>query len=234
MLVPSVNAVPHSLKLTTTYEVPFGRGRRSGANAGRWLEGLAGGWAVNLTGKVTSGRILSFGNVRLYGMTPEELQREIKYRIVPAGVNADGTKTPLRVYNLPQDIIDNTIKAFSVNVLGYTAGAPSGRYFAPANGPDCIQIIRGDCAPGDVQAVAPPYSRFDFGARKRIGLGGKMHFVVELDVLNLFNAINFNPVALPANPANRDGYQVTDSYQDVNNLADPGGRMGQLVLRFNW
>ena len=234
VLVPSVNAVPHSLKVTTTYEVPFGRDRRFGANASRWLESLAGGWAVNLTGKVTSGKILSFGNVRLYGMTPGELQHEIKYRIVPASVNADGTKTPLRVYNLPQDIIDNTVKAFSVNVLGYTAGAPSGRYFAPANGPDCIQVIRGDCAPADVQAVAPRYSRFDFGARKRIGLGEKMHFVVEFDVLNLFNAINFNAVALPGNPTNRDGYQVTDSYQDVNNLGDPGGRMGQLVLRFNW
>ena len=234
VLAPSVNAVPHSLKLTTTYQVPFGRDRRFGANASPWIDSLAGGWAVNLTSKVTSGRILSFGNVRLYGMMRDELQREIKYRIVPASVNADGTTTPQRVYNLPQDIIDNTVKAFSVNVLGYTAGAPSGRYFAPANGPDCVQVVRGDCAPADVQAVAPPYSRFDFGARKRIGLGGKTYFVMEFDVLNLFNAINFNPVALPANPTNRDAYQVTDSYQDVNNLGDPGGRMGQLVLRFSW
>ena len=84
-------------------------------------------------------------------MTLDELQRSIKYRIVPASVNADGSTTPVRVYNLPQDIIDNTVKAFSVNVLGYTAGAPTGRYFAPANGPDCIQVIRGDCAPTDVQ-----------------------------------------------------------------------------------
>jgi hypothetical protein len=198
------------------------------------MEGLAGGWSLNVTGKVTSGRILSFGNVRLYGMTVDELQREIKYRIVPASVNADGPTTPVRVYNLPEDIIDNTIKAFSVNALGYTAGAPTGRYFAPANGPDCIQVIRGDCAPADIQVVAPPFSRFDLGARKRIGLGGGRYFIFEVDVLNLFNAINFNPVALPANPTNRDGYRVTDSYQDVNNLADPGSRIGQLVVRFNW
>ena len=61
-----------------------------------------------------------------------------------------------------------------------------------------------------------------------------MNFILEVDVLNLFNAINFNPVALPGNPANRDGYQVTSSYEDVNNLADPGSRVGQIVLRFNW
>ncbi len=233
-LVPALGAVPHSLKLTASYDVPFGRGRRFGESASPWLEGLAGGWSVNVTGKVTSGRMLSFGNVRLYGMTLDELHRSIKYRIVPASVNADGTTTPVRVYNLPQDIIDNTIKAFSVNVLGYTAGVPTGRYLAPANGPDCIQVIPGDCAPRDVQVGAPPFSRFDFGARKRIGLGRRMNFILEVDVLNLFNAINFNPVALPGNPANRDGYQVTSSYEDVNNLADPGSRMGQLVLRFNW
>jgi hypothetical protein len=167
----------------------------------------------------------------MYGMTADELQRSIEYRIVPA--SADGT-TPLRVYNLPQDIIDNTIRAFSVNVSGYTAGAPTGRYFAPANGPDCIQLIRGDCAPADVQAVAPPYSRVDLGVRKQVGLGRTMRLHFEVDVLNLFNAINFNPVALPANPTNRDGYLVTESYQDVNNLADPGSRIGQLVVRFTW
>lgn len=228
-LVPAAGAVPHSLKLTASYDVPFGRGRRFGADAGSWLDGLAGGWSVNVTGKVTSGRLLNFGNVRLYGMTLDELQRSIEYRIVPASAT-----TPVRVYNLPQDIIDNTVKAFSVNVSGYTAGAPTGRYFAPANGPDCIQVIRGDCAPKDVVVVAPPFTRFDFGARKRIGVGRTMSFVVEVDVLNLFNAINFNPVVLPGNPANRDGYQVTSSYEDVNNLADPGSRIGQLVIRFNW
>jgi hypothetical protein len=189
---------------------------------------------VTATGKVTSGRILNFGNVRLQGMTLDELQRSIEYRIFRGTVHADGTITPTHVYNLPQDIIDNTIRAFSVNVLGYTAGAPTGRYLSPANGPDCIQVIRGDCAAADVLVTAPRFSRVDFGARKRIGLGGRRHVLVEVDVLNLFNAINFNPVALPQNPANRDGYRVIDSYQDVNNLGDPGGRMGQLVFRFNW
>ena len=90
------------------------------------------------------------------------------------------------------------------------------------------------CRSATVQAVAPPFSRFDFGARKSIQLGKRMRFILEVDVLNLFNAINFNPVALPVNPANRDGYQVTSSYEDVNNLADPGSRVGQLVFRFNW
>ena len=48
------------------------------------------------------------------------------------------------VWMLPQDVIDETIKAYSVSATsatGYgTAGAPSGRYFGPANGPDCIEV----------------------------------------------------------------------------------------------
>jgi hypothetical protein len=54
--------------------------------------------------------LLDFGNVRLIGMTPDELRN---------------------AYMLPQDIIDNTIKAYSVNATGYGSGAPTGRYFAP-------------------------------------------------------------------------------------------------------
>ena len=43
---------------------------------------------------------------------------------------------------LPQDVIDNTVKAFNVSATSPTGygplGPPTGRYFAPANGPDCI------------------------------------------------------------------------------------------------
>ena len=56
------------------------------------------------------------------------------------------------VYSWPQDIIDETIKAYSTSATtatGYGAlGAADGRYFAPANGPDCIETITndyGDC-----------------------------------------------------------------------------------------
>ena len=125
-LVPQVNGVPQSLKLTTNYDIPFGRDRRFGADAPSWLRHTAGNWSVNVTGKVTSGRLVNFGNVRLVGMALGELQDAFRYRIVRNVPNGDGTVTT-RVYNLPQDIIDNTVKAFSVNVNGYTAGTPTGR-----------------------------------------------------------------------------------------------------------
>jgi hypothetical protein len=223
----TANEVPHALKLTTSYDLPFGRGRRYGTNMSKLADDFAGGWSVNLTGKVQSGAVLDFGNVRLVGMTLQDLQNSIQYRF-------DTTSTPgvTKVYNMPQDIIDNTVKAFSVNALGYTAGAPSGRYLAPANGTDCIQVVRGDCAPKDVIVVAPIFSRFDFSAKKMVATGGRTNVVFEFDVLNLFNAINFNPVI--STSTTPDNYRVTSSYSDVNGTFDPGSRVGQIVVRFNW
>ena len=108
------------------------------------------------------------------------------------------------MYYLPLDIVENTAKAFAFNVLGYTAGAPNvpsgpsrrAAVLAPANGPDCVTIVRGDCGAKDIFVVAPLYTRFDFSAKKAIRTGGRTQLVVEIDVLNLFNAINFNPVIL--------------------------------------
>jgi hypothetical protein len=51
-------------------------------------------------------------------------------------------------------------------------------------------------------------------------------------VLNLFDAINFNPVASVS--TDPDNHRVTQSYQDPNVTFDPGGRLLQLVFRFNW
>jgi hypothetical protein len=226
-LVQSTAGVPHALKLTAIYELPFGRGKAFGANANRWLDGAIGGWSLNLTGRVQSGNVLDFGNVRVVGMSLDELRSAFKIRIDPA------TKI---VYMLPQDIIDNTIKAFSVSATsanGYgSLGAPAGRYFAPANGPDCIQQVRGDCAPHNVFVTGPVFTRFDMNARKRFKISGTKTFDLAVDVLNMFNAIDFTPVAQAGSGATID--QVTSAYQDPNVTFDPGGRLMQLQFRFNF
>ena len=193
-----------------------------------WLDGVVGGWSLNLTGRVQSGTILNFGNVRVVGMSIDELQDAFKIRIDPA------TKI---VYTLPQDIIDNTIKAFSTSATsatGYGAlGPPTGRYLAPANGPDCIQagarrlraarrVRRG----ADLHALRSERSRSASRSRR------KTSFDLGVDVLNLFNAINFNPVAQAGSGATIN--QVTQAYQDPNVTFDPGGRLMQLVFRLNF
>jgi hypothetical protein len=234
--VRSTAEVPHALKMTVTYELPFGQDKRFGASMNRWLDSVVGGWSLNLTGRVQSGTVLNFSNldpndprrgVRLVGMSLDELRDAFEIRIDPV------TRI---VYTLPQDIIDNTIKAFSTSATsatGYGAlGPPTGRYLAPASGPDCIQVFRGDCAPADVFVEGPIFTRFDLNARKRFRISGRKSFEFAVDVMNLFNAINFNAVAQTGSGATIN--QVTQAYQDPNVTFDPGGRVMQLVFRFNF
>ena len=226
-LARSTAGVPHALKLTAIYELPVGRNRRFASAVNPWIDGVIGGWSLNLTGRVQSGSVLNFGNVRVVGMTIDELKDAYGIRIDPA------TRI---VYTLPQDIIDNTIRAFSVSATSPTgygaAGPPTGRYLAPANGPTCIQQVRGDCAPADVFVTGPVFTRFDLNVKKRFNFSRNKSFDLGVDILNLFDAINFNPVAQAGSGATIN--QVTQAYQDPNVTFDPGGRLMQLVFRFNW
>ena len=79
---------------------------------------------------------------------------------------------------------------------------------------------------------APWFSRVDFGATKRFDIRGAMNIEVRVDVLNLFDNVNFNPVADPGSDS--DIFQVTSGYTDPSNTYDPGGRLGQIMIRFNW
>ncbi len=146
---------------------------------------------------------------------------------------ANGLITP---YMLPDDVILNTRRAFSLSTTSPTGysdlGVPEGRYFAPANGPDCIQLQAGDCAPRALLIRAPFFTRFDIGVTKRFPIRGAMNFEFRADVLNVFDNVNFNPVANPGNGATI--FQVGSAYRDPDNNFDPGGRLGQLAVRLNW
>ena len=63
-------------------------------------------------------------------------------------------------------------------------------------------------------------------------LGGRRNVQFEVDVLNVFEAIGFNAVAQASSSPTIN--QVTSAYTDVSNTFDPGGRIGQLMFRFNW
>ena len=81
---------------------------------------------------------------------------------------------------LPQDVIDNTVKAFSVSATHrlQRQGAPTGRYLAPANGPDCIEVATGygDCGINQLIVRGPMLYRFDLSAEKRIPIKGRVNF----------------------------------------------------------
>jgi hypothetical protein len=206
--------VRHAIKVQWDWTIPVGRGRRFGTDMNPWLDGV-------------QARTLNFGNVRLVGMTVDELTKEYYYRV-------DRT---LRVaIMLPQDIIDNTRRAFSTSATSATGysdlGVPEGRYIAPANYDGCIQLYSGQCAQRSLLIRAPWFTRFDMSVRKRFATGNRMSYEVQFDLLNVFDNINFNPTANPGSAATI--FQTGSAYTDASNTFDPGGRLGQLSLRVNW
>ncbi len=235
--VPRVNTlndgipgyVSQSFKVNWIYELPIGRGKTFFSGAGGVLDRVVGGWEFHGTGRVQTGQILNFGNVNVVGMTMNEFRKEFKLRF------DDDNKV---VYHLPQDIIDNTIRAFSVSATsttGYGAsGPPTGRYLSPPNSRTCIQVVTGDCAPQTLYVTGPKFTRFDMSAVKRIRITERVNFELRGEFLNAFNHINFRSNTNMTNYNNALFGQATTAYTDASNTQDPGGRLIQIVARLNF
>ena len=226
---PTAN-VRHAIKTQWDWTIPVGRGQRFGTDMNAVLDTLIGGWSFNGVGRIQA-VMVNFGNVRMVGMNEDDVQKMFTHEIK---FNADGVPF---MQMMPDDVILNTRRAFNLsttNLNGYSTslGAPEGRYFAPANSETCTQLAAGDCAPRTLLIRAPWFTRFDVGLAKRIPLQGRTNLEVRFEVLNLFDNINFNNAGNPG--AGETIFQVTSHYQDPDNTFDPGGRLGQFMLRFNW
>lgn len=221
--------VTHSFKANWLYELPIGRGRRFGSGMDPWLDGFIGGWMFHGTGRIQSGRLLDFGNVRLVNMTEKDLAKMFKLRFDDAG---------MKIWMLPQDVLDNTVKAFGVSASSLTGYGPlgppdpNGRYIAPANSLDCAEVAPGygDCGANNVIVTGPTYVRFDFAIAKQVPIKGRVNFEVRAEMLNAFNKTNFTPVtgmSTDANPnvTSGDSFEVTTG---------ESGRIIQLVFRINF
>jgi hypothetical protein len=223
--------VRHAFKLQWDWTVPVGRGRRFLTDVNPWIDAVVGGWEVNGAGRVQA-RVLNFGNVRMVGMSLDELTDEYYYRVLPNP--SDPTLTIVSM--LPEDIILNTRRAFNTSATSSTGysdlGVPEGRYFAPANSVDCIQLYSGQCAQRTLLVRAPWFTRFDISFGKRFLTSKRLNFELRFDLLNAFDNVNFNPVANPGTGATI--FQTNSAYSDINNTFDPGGRLGQIVWRINW
>ncbi len=228
--------VTHAAKLNVVYDLPFGRGQRFGSAVKGVLDRLIGGWQLAANVRVQSGQLVDLGNVRLAGMTKNELADLFKIRIDSTG----------RVWMLPQSIIDESVKAFSVDPVsatGYgTLGPPSGKYIAPADSIDCIETIRGygDCGLRSVVLTGPMFKQFDVGIAKRVALLGRAHVEFRADILNAFNSVNFVPVSgmvagvTTANTNNRANGANPDDYDVTTLVTGNQARVVQLVGRIRW
>jgi carboxypeptidase family protein len=229
--------IRHALKVNWIYELPIGRGKTLFGNAGGVVDRLVGGWEFHGAARVQSGGTFSLGNVQLVGMTREDLQKSIKIRQDDAGK---------KTFFLPPDIVDNTIKAFSVNASGFANGAPTGRYIAPSSDANCLQAFAGQCGFSNLVLYGPKFTKFDLSVAKRIRITERVNFEFRAEFLNAFNNINFM-VGSAANDINNTNVggtitaptslnfgQTRNAYQDTSTTNDPGGRLIQFVGRINF
>jgi hypothetical protein len=210
--------VAHAVKSTFVYEIPFGQGRRFGTNIGSWMDRLVGGWQIAGTARVQTGQLFDLGNVRIVGMSEEEARKAFEFRRV----------SPTEMYMWPDDIIDNTIKAFETDLLGYTEGEPTGRYFAPATSAGCVETINnayGECGLQSFVIQGPIVRFFDLSFSKEIRLTGPRNLQIRVDALNVLDHTNFSP---------EDGIGGNDRSDFIIDDDLSSGRVVQLVLRFNW
>ena len=219
----------HAFRANWVYELPFGQGRRFAGGVGPWMDRLVGGWSLDGIARIQSGTKLDFGNVRLVGMTTDELRKEFKLRF---------DNEARLVYMLPQDIIDNTVRAFNPSATSSTGysdqGVPTGRYLAPANGPDCIEVGQtntitgqGVCGVRSLVVTGPMLVRFDLSTSKRVAIKGNTNFEFRAEMLNAFNTPWFEAVT----GANNNTYS-SPNFFDVDDAQS--GRTIQFVFRLNW
>ncbi len=221
--------ITHAFKTNFIYELPFGRGQRWLGDSHGLVNGFLGGWGFNGSIRVQSGNPINFGNVQLVGMDRKELQQLIEVR-----------KGNTTVFYLPDDIIANTSRAFAVgfnaaNQPVFTNGAPTGRYLAPATSGNCIQAYTGQCGITNLVVKGPRFVRPDLSVVKRIKFTENNNLELRAEFLNAFNAPNFliGSAAADLNGAPLDG-RITAAYQDTSTTNDPGGRLVQLVVRWNF
>ena len=215
-------SVDHNFSANWVYELPFGQGKRFGGGVGRNLNRIIGNWSYQGTGRIQSGRLIDVGNVRMIGFTKNDLQKMLQLRFTTDPTNQFRTL----IFDLPQDIIDNTIKAYNYDWAGYTKGTPTGRYFAPANGPDCIESTPGfgDCGARSIIVTGPKVIRFDMSLSKDILITSRIGFRFDVQIFNVFKRVNYTPNVYTGSTA--DSYRVTGSTDS--------SRTGQLAFRINW
>ncbi len=227
----------HNFKLDSTYDLPIGRGRWLLSNAGGLVNSLLGGFTISPVISWQSGSPISIGNVNLVGLTVKELEDAVRIR-----------KTDSGVFWLPEDIILNSQRAFNTSLTSptgyadsFVSGAPTGRFIAPSGFDNCQAEYVGRCGFNNLVIHGPGFFKLDVGISKRFAVGETRSFELRANILNATNTASFRVGGFGVNTTGSGCCGSTfgellfgSAYRDNNTTNDPGGRVIDLLLRFNF
>ncbi len=235
----------HAFKFDATWDLPFGKGRKYLSSANGVAEAILGGWTLTPTVRWQSGSPIMMENVQLVGMTGEELQNAIGVYYNQTITQPNGATSIANVTYLPEDIIANTIRAFTTTpttATGYLAGqAPTGRFIAPVGYGNCQQRTFGQCGYRKLVVYGPNFFKLDSSIGKRFDLGEKRNIEFRMTVFDVLNHTNWRLGGWTGNVNNITAFTGTFgqmltgwAYQDPNGSNDPGGRIMDFMFRINF
>lgn len=240
---PSPWDIRHAFKVDWIYELPMGPGKPFLSTTNPIVSRIVGGWQFGGVARIQSGPSMLFTSGRatfnqndagvvLHNISNHQLQDLIKIRkTTVCDPNCHGV-----VFWLPDSFIQNTLAAFEVGgktVKDLDVNAP---YLGPPTTPGEL---------GDrLVLYGPMTARFDLNIMKRIPITERTNFEGRVQFLNAFNRPNFfiGSIASVNSPLRTIGGndsafgQTRAAYRDptVSGTNDPGGRLIEFQLRFNF
>jgi hypothetical protein len=238
--------ITHAFKVNWLYEIPTGRnhwlGFKGDGFAAKFGNTVVGDWQFNGVARIQSGTpflviggretatandlqsVSSDNGVVLHGLTRRQLQDLVKIRHIGN-----------QVYFLPKELVDNSLAAFEAGGRNLTQLDPNAPYIGPVT------------TPGEfgerVVLYGPQFTRFDLSLLKRFRIKESKEFQFRVTMLNAFNNINFLATS-PGNDSSTFSLASTNpifgtttfAYRDstVSGTNDPGGRLVEFQLRFNF
>ena len=118
----------------------------------------------------------------------------------------------------------------------YTQGAPTGRFIAPAGFDNCVQAVHGDCGFANLVLKGPHSSGYDTSLVKKFRFTERVNVEMRLEMLNVFNNINFlvgaagNDATLLDNLTSTAFGRMTAGYQDLSQRMIPVVEWANLCL----
>jgi hypothetical protein len=167
---PSSSDVPHRISISGIWELPFGRGRHWGTDAGRLADAIVGGWSLQAIGQFQSGTPIDFGNVYFNG-DPTTLK--VHYSLNTDVPVFDTSGFYFHDATVQTNGVDDPVKQRADNRIQLGSNV---RYF-----PSRIQGIR-----------TPVLKTWDISLVKQVPISGRVRAQFNLEVLNAFNQVFFN------------------------------------------
>lgn len=215
----------HVFKLSTHYELPFGKGRKLASGAGPLLDRLIGGWDLNVFYTATSGEPADLpGNAIMLKDPRLEVDRAATivrgWNPCVLQTQADGTVAPTRASTVvngcsPTDFSQYAWLVPRTEMLTYRANP-----------------LRS----GQIRML-PQYFG-DISVNKTVNLTERLRFQFRAEAFNAFNRFNVFSVRYNSNPLDANGnfgsYLPSDAGASSGPMRDCPPRSIQLGMKLIW